>query len=87
MPKKFRTVDKSVLGQARKLMNSGIIPKPAWYDAMMAARPFPGGLKGGPKPKRITFKTDWILSKFYKRFPWATAHEVWSEHDDKETSL
>ena len=52
----------------------------------MAARPFPGALKGGLPPKRIVFKSDWILRKFYKRFPWATQHEVFAVNDDETIS-
>ena len=86
MPKKFRCVNQSVLSNARQLMNAGIIPKPSWYDGAMAARPFPGALKGGIPPKQIIFKSDWILRRFYKRFPWATAHEIHATRPEETIS-
>ena len=66
-------------------MKAGIIPKPTWYDAAMACKPFPGALRGGTTPPTIRFKEDWILRRFYRRFPWAQGHEIFTE--DSETTL
>lgn len=67
-----RVVKTKMLDRVSQLVKGGVIPKPLWYEAMLAHPPPPK--MQAEKPKRIEFPEDRLRRVWLRRNPEATMH-------------
>ena len=67
-----RVVTKPLVERVSQLVKGGVIPKPLWYDAMLAHPPPPK--VRAAKPRRLEYPEDRLRRVWLRRNPEATMH-------------
>lgn len=73
----------SLLAKTRKLLRSGVVQKPKWFDAVAAVPPtLPLRDPFRKRPPQIVYPEDRLLARYYARHPEARLEslELWNPH-------